>query len=219
MKKYIFLSFLFIVPMSVIAFLYVFGTNRFQIPIYYLLDSTQVNGAWKKTYHTIPAFQLINQEGKKFDSQSLKGKIYVADFFFTTCGNPNFCPKMSAELKRVQEIYKKNPEIQLVSFTVNPQTDTPEVLKKYAQKYKAMPDKWHFLTGDKNKIYDLAQQGFKLLAGSPTENITPDFIHTSRFVLVDKEGRIRGYYQGNDSQEVDRLILEIKILLYDYEKM
>lgn len=217
LSKLLILGVLLILPVLIFLFLNQFGQNHYQLTIYYPLDSTQVNGKWQVKYHTIPDFQLINQEGKTFSQKNLQGKVYVADFFFTRCGNPTFCPRMSGELQRVQEKFVNKPQVQIVSFTVDPTNDTPEVLNKYAQNYQAKPDKWNFLTGAKKTIYDLAYHGFKINAVEDQEagKITPDFIHASKFILVDEEGRIRGYYDGTSREDVDRLMVEIEILLYE----
>ena len=127
-------------------------------------------------YHTIPEFELTDQDGNSFSSKMLKGKIYVADFFFTRCGNPDLCPRMSSELKRVQEVYKGEDDFKIISFTVDPVNDTPEILKTYAKNYNALAGQWYFLTGEKRKIYDLAYEGFKINAMEEIETIRPDFL-------------------------------------------
>jgi len=170
-------------------------------------------------YRHIPAFNLIDQNGKKIDQSVVKNKIYVADFFFTRCGT--ICPKLSSQLTRVQDIFRDNPDIVFLSHTVDPEYDTPEQLKVYAQKYEAIPGKWYFLTGNKAEIYDLALHGYFLPAidknvrdGKPDET----FIHSQKLVLVDKEGIVRGFYDGTDKKDVDRLVLEIRVLLDIYSK-
>lgn len=166
-------------------------------------------------YHKISNFQLTSNEGSSFSTDDLKDKIMVADFFFATCKTT--CPKMSMQMKRVQEAYKTDPEIALVSFSVDPEKDSAKVLSNYAAEYGAIKGKWTFLTGDKKQIYDLARHSFFLTAmdgdGGPD-----DYIHSDKIVLVDKEHRIRGYYDGTDYTSVDLLIDEIKVLKWEYIK-
>lgn len=217
-SKKLILSILLILPILVFLFLSFFGKNHYKLITFYPLDSIQVEGKWKVVnYHTIPKFSLINQNGETINQNTLKGKIYVTDFFFTSCGNPTLCPRMSSELKRVQEKIKNQEDVLIVSHTVDPVHDTPEVLKKYAQSYGAIDGKWHFLTGDKKSIYDLAYHGYKINAGEEKNTPTPEFMHAVKFILVDKEGRIRGYYDGTDREQVDKLLVEIQVLQYEYK--
>jgi len=166
-------------------------------------------------YHTISPFELDGHNGNRFSSGQLDDKIYVADFFFATC--QTICPKMSMQLKRVQEAYRDDPEIALISFTVNPERDTVAALAAYADEYGAMAGKWTFLTGDKELIYELARKSYFITAmegdGGPD-----DFIHSEKLVLVDKDRRIRGYYDGTDYEDVNLLIDEIKVLKWEYFK-
>lgn len=120
-------------------------------------------------------------------------------------------------MKRIQDFYKDSPEVHFVSYTVDPEYDTPEVLKAYAESYQADPKRWYFLSGDKEQIYHLAYHGYKVSALDESEKVTPDFLHSTMFMLVDKEGRIRGYYEATNPEDVDKLILEIKILQSQYE--
>lgn len=181
-----------------------------------LPDGTEVKDT---LYNHIPPFSFIDQDGKQIDQGVVKGKIYVADFFFTRCGT--ICPKLSSQLTRVQDIFRQNPGIVFLSFSVDPEHDQPAQLKAYAQKYEAIPGKWYFLTGPKADIYNLAMHGFYLPAidkgvkeGKPDET----FIHSQKLVLVDKEGIVRGFYDGTDKEDVERLILEIRVLLDIYSK-
>lgn len=216
--KFLILFTLLILPIFAFLFLQFFVTNHYKITIYYPLDSTQVQGKWKVSkYHTLPDFNFKDQDNKDFGKKDLKDKLYIAEFFFTKCGNPTLCPKMSTELMRVQEHFAEIPSVQIVSFTVDPQNDTPEVLKEYAKKYKANTKQWHFLTGNKKDLYQLAYTGFKINAGEETENgVTPEFMHATKFILVDKQHRIRGYYDGTERESVDKLILETQVLLKEY---
>ncbi|MCS7229411.1 MAG: SCO family protein [Candidatus Kryptonium sp.] len=161
-------------------------------------------------YGEIPEFSLIDQNGEKIALERLKGSIWVADFFFTSCAG--ICPRMTEQMSRVQEAFKDNPKIKLVSFTVDPERDSVWVLSEYAKGWGAINGKWFFVTGEKKKIYELARQGFKLPVeegdGGPE-----DFIHSDKFVLVDSKGRIRGYYSGIEAEDVDRLIKDVKLIL------
>ena len=170
-------------------------------------------------YNHIPPFTLIDQDGKLIDQSIVKNKIYVASFFFTRCGT--VCPRISSQLTRVQDIFRDNPNIIFLSHSVDPEHDRPAQLKAYAQKYDAIPGKWYFLTGSKADIYDLAMHGYYLPTvdagvkeGKPDET----FIHSEKLVLVDKEGIVRGFYDGTDKESVDRLVLEIRVLLDIYNK-
>jgi protein SCO1 len=159
--------------------------------------------------HRIRDFKLVNQDGVSVTDSFLKDKIYVADFFFTTC--PTICPAMSNELERVQEAFEGDLGIQIVSHTVQPEYDSPEILKEYAALHKANLNQWTFLTGDKSEIYSLARKSYFAVTTKGDGGIR-DFIHTENFVLVDKKKRIRGFYDGTSTDDVNRLIKDIKIL-------
>ncbi|MEZ4936106.1 MAG: SCO family protein [Crocinitomicaceae bacterium] len=163
--------------------------------------------------HRIGQFAFLDQEGDTITKKDVEGKIYVADYFFTTC--PTICPKMTAQLERVQEKYKDDPEILILSHTVHPENDTVEVMARYAQRHGAISKKWYFLTGEKEELYRLARQSYFVL--KPAEVGEPgdagsDFIHTNNFVLIDQKGRIRGYYDGTSPTEVDKLMEDIQKL-------
>lgn len=176
-----------------------------------LVDESKQN---ERVKHTIADFELIDQDGKTFTQAQLTGKYYVSDFFFTTC--PNICKDMSAQLVRVQKATKENDEFMIVSHTVQPEVDSAETLKAYAELYEADPNKWVFLTGDKKMIYDLARKSY-FAATTDGDGGVDDFIHTENFVLVDKEKRIRGFYDGTSKESVDQLIEDIEILALEYE--
>jgi len=159
------------------------------------------------TYHTIGNFSFTNQFGERISQKTTEGKIYVADFFFATC--QNICPAMSSQLIRVQDAIK-NDDILILSHTVNPMHDTVEVLLQYAGKYQAIKDKWHFLTGSKKDINELAEKSYLV---STQDDGTPEgFVHSEKFLLIDKQRRIRGVYDGTDSLQVDLLIKDILTL-------
>ena len=165
--------------------------------------------------HRIADFSLIDQNGNTFTEQNLKGKFYVTDFFFTSC--PDICKDMSANLVRVQKAHKNMDDFLIVSHSVTPEFDNPKVLTDYGKRYGADFDKWIFLTGDKKEIYNLARKSY-FAATTEGDGGVDDFIHTENFVLVDKEKRIRGYYDGTDPKSVDQLIDDIEILSRAYDK-
>ena len=224
-----------VVPALIFLYLKGFGENHYELPYMIpLTDSTtgnvmmrkNPNPKWKQpemdtVFHTIPAWKLTDENGKEFLGESLKGKIYVADFFFTRCGS--ICPKMSTELTRLQDTFSQEEEVQIASFSVDPVHDTPEILREYAKKYDARSGKWHFLTGTKTQIYPLAVKGYFIPVADASEYDkavkSPDetFIHSEKLILVDKEGHIRGFYDGTNKKDVDRLVLEIRVLLKIYD--
>ena len=159
-------------------------------------------------YHTIAAFKLVNQFGDTVTEKTTDGKIYVADFFFATC--QSICPVMSTQLIRVQEANKNN-DVLILSHTVNPMHDTVEVLAQYGNKYGAIKNKWHLLTGSKKEIYELAKSSY-LVNALEDDGSVEGFLHSETFLLVDKQKRIRGIYDGTDSVAVNKLIGDIKIL-------
>jgi len=166
-------------------------------------------------YHTIPAFSLIDQDGKPFGDKDLNNKIYVANFFFTTC--PTICPKMQTLMKKIQDTddFKKLNDFKLVSFTVDPDNDTPEKLKEFSNLIKAEQNRWYFLTGNRDSIYDLAYKGFMVNA-MEDEKAAGGFLHSDIMLLIDKEKRIRGIYEGTSLKDVKRLIDEAKVLVAQY---
>lgn len=164
--------------------------------------------------HKIGNFSFLDQNGNTVTQNDVKGKVFVAEYFFTTC--QTICPIMNKQMQRVHEAYRKNDEVNILSFTVNPEIDTVEQMKRYADERKADGKKWHFLTGEKDKLYELARKSFFVLKPAESQNqgdVGSDFIHTNNFVLVDQKLRIRGYYDGTNSKEVDRLIKDIDLLL------
>lgn len=160
------------------------------------------------TFYPVPDFSLTDQTDKTVTLQELKGKTWVADFIFTNCGGT--CPVMTEKMRKLQETLPAN--VRLVSFTVDPARDTTKALAVYAAEHGANRDRWLFLTGDKQALYDICIKGFKLPleddAGTPLEPIT----HSTRFVLVDAQGQIRGYYSGTEDQELNRLAADAKKL-------
>jgi protein SCO1/2 len=177
--------------------IFTFHENRAKLPVY------------GTTEHHIQDFRLQNQEGETIRLSKWKNKIVVVDFFFTHC--PTICPKMTASLKEVIEKFQNDAGIILSSFTVDPQRDSVAQLKKYAERFSINTDKWDLITGEKKDIYKLARNSFMIVA-TDGDGGPGDFIHSDKFVLIDKQARIRGYYDGTDSKEIKQLILDIKKL-------
>lgn len=160
-------------------------------------------------YGSVPAFELTNQNAQSFGSGNLAGKIWIADFVFTSCPGP--CPIISSRMSELQRPLEKS-DVHLVTFTVDPETDTPDVLRDYSERLHARPGRWDFLTGDKNSIYNLTSQGFKLAvvegAGEGGQ-----LVHSTRAVLVDRRGTIRGYYDITAPDGVTTLLADTSKLL------
>lgn len=165
-----------------------------------------------ETYGTVPPFQLTNQNNQPFGSSQLNGKVWIADFIFSSCPGP--CPMISSRMSELQKPLA-GTDVHFVSFTVDPEMDTPEVLHKYADKLKADPQHWDFLTGAKTAIYDLSRKGFNL-AAEDNDNHNP--IHSTRMVLVDRHGQIRGYYEALAPDAVTKIVADTKHLLRDQPK-
>lgn len=164
-------------------------------------------------YHTVQDFAFVNQYHDTVSNKTINGKIYVADFFFATC--QSICPQMSSQLVHVQKAFEKDNELLILSHTVNPMHDTVDVLKGYADSYGALKNKWHFLTGNKKAIYDLAKNSY--LVNALEEDGTPEgFLHSELFLLIDKQQRIRGMYDGTDSVAVVKLISDINLLKQEH---
>jgi protein SCO1/2 len=184
-----------------------------KLGIYGPKDDIDANG--DTVYHVIPPFSFTNQEGESISDKDLEGKIYVASYFFASC--KGICPKINGELQRVQEKFKANRFVKIVSFTVDPEHDSVPVLAEYGRRNLVKPGKWHLLTGDKKEIYTLAKKGF-LASALEQEDKIPAFIHSEFLVLVDKEKHIRGMYDGTKPDEVKRLMDEIVVLLLEYKE-
>jgi protein SCO1 len=161
------------------------------------------------SYGTVPAFQLVNQNGQPFGSAQLAGKIWIADFIYTTCPGP--CPMISSRMSELQKPLEKS-DVHLVSFSVDPEKDTPQVLRGYAEKLQANPARWDFLTGSKSAIYKLSHDGFKLAVsdGSDEQGLP---VHSTRMVLVDRHAQIRGYYDAAEADAVTKLLADTNHLL------
>jgi protein SCO1/2 len=171
-----------------------------------LVDSTV---QYISKYHSIADFSFTNQNGEIITQKDYEGKIYVADFFFTTCGS--ICPKMTTNLVEVQKAFINNPKVMLLSHTVFPETDSVAVLKEYAKKNGVIDTKWNLVTGDKRQIYAMARKSYLAVKlGKPEELY--DMVHTENFVLVDSKRRVRGFYDGTKKEDIERLIEDINFL-------
>jgi len=166
-----------------------------------------------KKYHKIKDFSMKNQNGETITQEFYNDKIYVADFFFTTC--PTICPIMTENMGYVQEKIKNDSDVLLLSFSVTPEIDSVKQLKKYALEKNVIDSKWNLVTGNKKDIYNLARTSY-LVAKTNGDGGKYDMIHTENFVLVDKEKRIRGFYDGTNSKEMDQLLNDINILKNSY---
>ena len=160
-------------------------------------------------YHTIADFALTDQYKETITQRNTEGKIYVANFFFATC--QSICPVMTTQLTRVQKQFKEDKDVLILSHTVNPMHDTAEVLLEFATKYGALKDKWFFLTGSKKSIYDLAKNSY-LVNAVEDDGTAEGFIHSETFLLIDKQKRVRGIYDGTDSLQVDKLMGDLNVL-------
>jgi protein SCO1/2 len=171
-----------------------------------LVDSTV---QYVRKYHAVSDFLFINQNGETITQKNYEGKIYVADFFFTTCGS--ICPKMTTNMKTIQAAIKDNPKVMLLSHTVFPEIDSVPVLKKYALKNGVIDAKWNLVTGNKKEIYAMARKSYLAVKlGKPEELY--DMVHTENFVLVDSKRQIRGFYDGTNKKDIQRLIEDIDFL-------
>jgi protein SCO1/2 len=166
-------------------------------------------------YHTIGDFRFVDQDSAEVTPVSFEGKVYVADFFFTSC--PTICPIMKTQMLRVYEEFKDNPEVMIISHTIDPEYDTVPLLKDFAERIGVMDNKkWKFVTGDKDHIYEVGQTRYMVSATEdPSE--PGGYVHSGAFILVDKQQRIRGIYDGTKPDQVDRLIRDIPKLLKEYE--
>ena len=166
-----------------------------------------------KRFHKIKSFEFLNQNGEIISEKDYDGFVYVADFFFTTC--PSICPIMTDNMLKIQSYIKDKKKVKLLSFSVTPEIDSVQVLKEYSIE-KGVDDKyWNLLTGDKSKIYSLARKSF-LVVKENAESNSHDMIHTENFVLVDREKRIRGFYNGTDDEDIEGLKEDIDILIEGY---
>ena len=168
------------------------------------------NSIQVEAFHKIPYFSLIDQEGATITNESFDGKIYVADFFFTTC--PGICLKMTDNMSVLQEEFKKDNEVLLLSHSVTPDYDSVAILKKYAVENEVISEKWHLVTGERSEIYDLGRNSYFVEEDLGETKTEEDFLHTENFVLIDKNKHIRGIYNGLNKTAIQQLIADIQTL-------
>ena len=218
MKRYrVLIILMSIVSIATVSLFYNVLKPEKKLPIYQpnmvsfkLVDSTVQH---IKRFHKIKDFKLVNQNGQDITNENYRDKIYVADFFFTTC--QAICPIMKENMIILQDQYKNDDQVYLLSHTVTPEIDTKEVLKEYAIEKGIIDSKWNLVTGDKEQIYDLARKSY-LVAEDVEGSRFFEMIHTENFVLVDPNRRIRGFYDGTDLESIDQLISDIKILKKEF---
>ena len=208
----------FIISIIIISIIYNILNVKKPLPIYQpsqvnfeMVDSTIQH---KKKYHRIADFSLINQNGKTITQDDYKDKIYVADFFFTTC--QTICPIMTKNMHEIQKKIIADDEIMLLSHTVTPKIDTVAQLKRYADEKGVNASKWNLVTGNKKQIYELARKSYLAVKDNGSGGAF-DMIHTENFMLIDKKRQIRGFYDGTDSKEIERLLKDIKVLKASYK--
>ena len=211
-RDFITVGFILIFSAAAVYMFYVILKPIEVLPIYQpaevnekLVDSSIIHVA---KYHKISDFKLTNQNGKEITQANYKDKIYVADFFFTTC--QDICPVMTKNMYKLQEELKNDNEIFLLSHTVIPEFDTVEQLKQYAIENKVDDSKWNLVTGDKKQIYELARKSYLAVEDSKFNEF--DMIHTENFILIDKNKQIRGFYDGTNEKEIEQLLSDIQIL-------
>ena len=187
-----------------------------KLPVYQpeMVDNELVDSTiqYVKKYHKIAPFKLINQNGDTITQETYKDKIYVADFFFTTC--QTICPIMTDHMVAIQKELKEDSDVLLLSHSVIPEYDTPEILKAYAIKKGVNDTQWNLVTGSRKEIYTLARKSYLAVKDIPGEEDA--MVHTENFMLVDKKSQIRGYYDGTDPEEIERLLEEIEFLKFEY---
>ena len=218
LKKYkLFITTMVVLSAIIIISFYNILTPTKVLPIYQpaqvnfeLVDSTIQH---KKKYHKIADFKLVNQNGDTITQAFYKDKIYVADFFFTTC--QTICPIMTDHMYEIQKQTISDPEVLLLSHTVTPEIDSVAQLKRYAKKKLVNSSKWNLVTGDKKQIYDLARTSY-LAVKTSGDGGPYDMIHTENFMLIDKKKQIRGFYDGTDPKAIEKLLDDIKVLKASY---
>ncbi len=218
--KYRFFAVVFsLISLVIIYFIYDALQPNKRLPVYQpsMVNPELVDSAlhYKKKYHTIANFELINQNGDTITEQDYEGKIYVADFFFTTC--PTICPIMTKNMATIQGNILEDDDVLLLSHSVTPQIDSVPQLKKYAIEKGVVDAKWNLVTGDKKQIYELARKSY-LAVKTDGDGGPFDMIHTENFILVDKEKRIRGFYDGTNPEEIEKLLGDLAVLKNTYTK-
>ncbi|MBX2843428.1 MAG: SCO family protein [Flammeovirgaceae bacterium] len=206
----------------VVVFILIFGCSSPKkedpkLPIMGRRETTEkeVNGKMviDTTYHTIGDFKFLDQDSNWVSQGTFKDKIYVADFFFTSC--PTICPKMKAQMLRVYDKFLENDKVLILSHSIDPETDSVGRLREYAERLGIKSDKWHMVTGEKQDIYRIGQESY-IVTAKEDENVEGGFLHSGAFLLVDKDRQIRGIYDGTDELKVNKLIQDIPRLLKEY---
>jgi protein SCO1/2 len=195
-------------------------TKERKLPIYGNRDTKTIKHADGSSsvdtvYQTIPNFTFLNQDSVKINNDTFKNKVYVADFFFTSC--PSICPVMHRNLKKVYEDFKDNPEVMFLSHTIDYKYDTPHVLKKYASKLGVDGKKWQFAYGKRDDVYGIAEKSY-LVAVQEDSLQKGNYVHQGWLILIDKDRKMRGIYDGTDPKSVDKLANDIPVLLAEYKK-
>ena len=217
-KPYGLLKFLAVFIVLGIGSIYFLTNQTRKLPVYNPFDVNPklVDSSIQhvKKGHKIANFTLTNQDGNTITQNNYKNKIYVANFFFTSC--KNICPVMSSNMTVLQKEFLNDDDIKLLSMSVTPVVDSVPVLKAYANKNGAIAKKWNLTTGNKKEIYNLARKSYMAVLDEGDGGLQ-DFIHTEQFVLVDKKRQIRGYYDGTNTEDIKRLIGDIKVLKEEYK--
>lgn len=219
MKKWLILFALFVLPGAIILFL-ASGTHNFKKLRYYGQHTpfdTVINGeaVVDTIYYTVPPFSFTNQDGQTITQEDVKDKVYIANFFFASC--PTICPVMTNQLKRAQYELREIEDFRILSHTVDPKRDTIEALQAYAKKYYADTNTWHFLRGSKEYTYEMGRDGYYLSAHE-SPDAPGGFLHSEMIVLIDKDKHIRGFYDGTNSEEIDRMVAEVKLLYKEEDR-
>ncbi len=223
MKKTTLFALMMVTLLPIASYLYVSSLSKdaIKMPRRYFYDTVMVKMEKGKkvndtVWHKVRPFKLKNQFGKEVGLEDWSGKIIIADFFFTSC--PSICPKLTRNMKKLQTAFKKTDSlVRFVSFTVDPVRDTVQALKAYGDKFGIDHDTWFMLTGDRKELYDIALNEFKASIAS-NGNIDTGFIHTDRFFLLDKDRVVRGWYNGLDSVNLDKLIKDVVLLNMERDK-
>ena len=195
----------------ILTFIYSCKISKQRLPYF---DSYDFSPKWNSVDHKIPKFQLINQNGDTITNNDYTGKIYIADFFFTTC--PGICPKLTKHMKILDDLYSNNDQIKFLSHTVMPWHDSVSVLNEYGKRYDIESEKWNLVTGEKEEIYRVARDGYFADNSFKAQESVNEFIHTENFYLIDKNGKIRGVYNGTLEIEIERLKRHIITLEKEY---
>jgi len=202
----IFFTSIIVLPFAVFAIVHWIDNNCTPLP-YYGDDKTIASKDGK--HFTVPSFKFINQDEEVLTDAFIENKIWVADYFFTSC--TSICPKLATNLQKVQDTFKNDDKVKLISFTVDPERDIPAMLKSYAAIYHSDSSKWQFVTGEKKDLYAFARKGLFIIA-TDGDGGAGDFIHSENLVLIDAHKHIRGYYNGTDDADVTRMIKDIQRL-------